>query len=168
MRKLTTAVLSLVLVAGASSLSAQNANANASVTVPTVLAITVDNLNIAFGSASGADFTAGYINAATTSTVDTRGNVVHDVTIQADAANFTYTGSETPAPTKAASDLEWTNDGGTSYTAIDNVSAADVATALARGVHAGAVTVGYRIALDLAADAPGDYALNFTYTVVAN
>ncbi len=170
MKKLMIAALAM-LAFGAMDVSAQvtTANANASVTVPTVLSLTVTNLSIAFPNATSADFDNGYVDAATTSSIDTRGNVVHDVTIQADAALFEFTPSSgSEDPDKPASDLLWTNDGGTSYTALDDVSATDVATSLARGTNTGAATIGYRIALALVDDVPGDYSLDFTYTVVAN
>jgi len=168
MKKLTMTILGAFLLVNAAQVSAQSQAANASVTIPEVLAITVDQTNIAFPAVTAADFTAGYVDAGVTSTIDTRGNVVHDVTIQADAAAFTYVGSASPAPSKPAADLSWSNDGGTSFTAIDNAAATDVATALARGVNAGAAAITYRIGLDLASDPPGDYSLAFTYTVVAN
>lgn len=166
MKKLMIAALAMVAF-GAANVSAQTASASASVTVPTVLSITVTNQNIAFPSATATDFTNGYVGTATSSSIDTKGNVVHDVTIQADAATFTYTGAETD-PNKGASDLLWSSNGGTSWTALDNAAAVDVATALARGVNSGAATVDYRIALSLTNDVPGDYSLGFTYTVVAN
>lgn len=165
MRKLTMALLALALPAAA---AAQSQNANATVTIPEVLAITVDQTNIAFPNVTVTDFANQYVDAGVTSTIDTRGNVVHDITIQANAASFNYAGTATPAPVKPASDLLWSNDGGSSFNAIDDVTAADVATALSQGVNAGAASVTYRIALDLATDAPGDYSLGFVYTVVAN
>lgn len=168
MKKLMIAALAMMAF-GAMDVSAQgaSANGNASVSVPEVLSLTVTNTAIAFGNATAADIDNGFMNTSTTSTIDTRGNVLHDVTIQADAQYFTYAGTQTD-PNKPASDLSWTNDGGTSWTPLDDVSAVDVATGLARGVNAGAATIGYQLALSLAGDVPGDYSLGFTYTVVAN
>lgn len=168
MKKLMIAVLAMGAF-GAMDVSAQgtSANGNASVSVPEVLSLTVTNTAIAFGSATATDIDNGFINTSTTSTIDTRANVLHDVTIQADAEFFTYSGTQTD-PNKPASDLRWTNDGGASWTPLDDGSAADVATSLARGENAGAATIGYQLALSLAGDVPGDYSLGFTYTVVAN
>lgn len=168
MKKVTMAALA-VLALGATEVAGQSQNANVSVNIPTVLAITVDVQNIAFPSATAADFAAGYVNTTTTSSIDTRGNVAHDVTIHTTATEFTYTDTygtgETPA--KPIDHLLWTNDAGTNWVSITG-SQADVATGLARGAHAGAAEVGYRIELDAATDVPGDYSLGFVYTVVAN
>ena len=168
MKKLMTAALA-VLALSATDLAAQSQNANVSVNIPTVLAITVDVQNIAFPSATAADFAAGYANTATTSTIDTRGNVAHDVTIHTTATEFNYTDTygtgETPS--KPIGHLEWTANAGGNWTSITGTQA-DVATALARGAHPGAAEIGYRIVLDASTDVPGDYDLGFTYTVVAN
>lgn len=168
MKKLTMVVLAMLAV-GAADVAAQASSeqATASVTVPQVLSIAVTNKSIAFPNATSTDFDNGYVNTTTSSSIDTKGNVVHDVTVQADAATFTYTGTQTD-PSKPASDLEWSNDGGSSWTALDDVSAVDVATGLARGENVGAASISYRIALALATDVPGDYSLGFTYTIVAN
>lgn len=165
MKKLMIAALAM-LAFGAMDVSAQSETGNATVTVPEVLAITVDQTTIAFPNATAGDFTTGYVDAGTQSVIDTRGNVVHDLTINANNGTFGFTPSGGAAdPNKPASDLQWST--GSGYTGL-TTSQADVATALTRGVNTGAATVSYRILLDLTADVPGDYSLGFTYTVVAN
>ncbi len=158
------AILGAFLLASVADASAQTQNANASVTVPTVLSLSVTNLTINFANPTATDFDNGYLDAPVSSVVSTKGNVVHDVTIEADAASFTYTG--TGSPTKPAGDLTWSNGG--AWTALQFGTPVDVATALSRGVNATAATVDYRLNLSLANDVPGDYSLGFTYTIVAN
>lgn len=165
MKKLTIAVLAM-LAFGATDLTAQataGQSATATVTIPSVLAINVTNTSIAFNP-TAANFAAGFVAGENASGIQTRGNVSHDLTIQADAASFTYSGSESPAPTKAASDLLWSLDG-SNFTPI-STSEQNLGS-FGRGVNS-AATVYYRVALDYLADAPGAYTLGFTYTITAN
>lgn len=159
--------LAILAALSAQGVSAQNPavssrTGTAQITIPTLLHIDVSNLAVSFGSPTFDDFDAGLIAATSgASVIDTRGNVVHDVTIVADAAAFT-------GPyTKPASDLQWSIDGGTSWTSL-STTATDVATAVARGTNASVATVDYQLLLDAALDVPGTYSLDFTYTVVAN
>ena len=155
--------LVVLMAVSAGALSAQTSQTGtATITIPTLLQIDVTNLTVSFPSPTFADFTAGTIAPSSgASVIDTRGNVVHDVTIQASAATFTGPYA------KSASDLQWSTDGGSSWTGL-STTATDVATAVARGAHAGVATVDYQLALDEAADLPGSYSLDFTYTVVVN
>lgn len=151
---------------GGSALEAQTtASANASITIPTLLSIDVDALAVTFDQPDFADYDAGFVQSVVTSVIDTRGNVVHDVTIEADAATMSYSAGPGPDPLKPASDLQW--DAGSGWSGL-TTTAVDVVAGLARGVNAGAASVTYRILLDEAADIPGTYSLDFTYTVVAN
>lgn len=162
-------ILSLVaLVAlSAGALSAQNPavdsrTATATITIPTLLHIDVTNLAVDFPSPSFDDFDATYVDASSSaSVIDTRGNVLHDVTIAADAATFTGPYA------KNADDLEWSIDGGSSWSPLLTTEN-DVATGVSRGLNTNVATVSYRLMLDAANDIPGDYSLNFTYTVVPN
>ena len=165
MRKLAT-MLVAVAMAGATGASAQTAAASASITIPELLSINVSNTTVGFDQPAFTDYDAGEILANTAaSSIDTRGNVVHDVTIAANAAAFTYAGTGTD-PVKPAADLQWSKDGST-WNAL-GTTAVDVLTALGRGSNTAAGTVSYKMLLDEASDIPGTYSLNFTYTVVAN
>ena len=170
MRKLALLTMAGALF-GASGAAAQSSvNASASITIPTVLEINVTNTTVGFPTPVLADFTTGSILSNTgSSSVSTRSNVVHDVEVvtAGGVTTMTYAGTQTPAPTKAASDLEWSTDGGSTWTGLSDTPA-DVLTALARGAHSNAASVDYRMLLDLATDAPGTYSLAFVYSVVAN
>lgn len=162
-------ILSLValVVFSAGALDAQspaldNRTATASITIPTLLHIDVSNLTVDFPNPSFDDFDAGFVDATTDpSQIDTRGNVLHDVQIAADFASFTGPYA------KPAGDLRWSIDGGTSWTDL-TTSTTDVATAVSRGANTNVATVNYRMRLNATDDIPGDYSLDFTYTVVAN
>lgn len=168
MRKLATMLMAAAGVLAAGDLRAQTtAAANASIVIGPVLAITVDQVTVTFVSPTADDYTSGSITSGVNSTIATRANIVHDVTVAADALAMTYTGTAVPAPTKPASDLQWSKDAGTSWTGLSPI-ATDVATAVPQGTNAAVAVVGYRMLLDLATDVPGTYSLNFTYTVVAN
>lgn len=152
---------------GVTSLTAQveSVAANASITIPTLLHIDVSGTAVTFGTASLTDWNNEWIAATGTgSEITTRANVLHDVTIEADAATM----STTDGGTKAASDLQWSTDAA-AFTDLSE-TAADVLTGLARGNNGGAArgTVTYRMRLDEATDEPGTYTLAFTYTVMAN
>lgn len=167
MRKLA---MTLVAVAGlfsAATVDAQTAAASASITIPELLSINVTNTTIAFAQPAFTDYDAGEIGTATTSSISTRGNVAHDVTVASNAAAFTYGGGAGPDPLKPAADLQWSTDAGTSWNGLTTL-AVDVLTNLGRGQNANAATVAYKMALDETVDIPGTYSLAFTYTVVAN
>ncbi|HUG40066.1 MAG TPA: hypothetical protein VMM12_06265 [Longimicrobiales bacterium] len=168
MRKLATMLVGSAAVFAATGVSAQGttAAASASITIGTLLSVSVDQPSVTFPQPTFADYDAGEIAGSVTSAVSTRGNVSHDVTIAADAAQMTYSGTETP-PAKPSTDLQWSNDGGASWFGL-STTAANVATALPQGTNPTAATVAYQILLDEANDYPGTYSLNFTYTVVAN
>lgn len=167
MRKIMLAFVALVaFVPGlaAQNPAVDNRTATATITIPTLLHIDVSELAITFASPTFDDFDATEILASSApSVIDTRGNVAHDVTIQASAATMTSTG----AGTKPAGDLQWSADAGTSWNAL-TTSAVDVVTALTTGSHSGAATVDYKMLLDETTDLPGTYTLQFVYTVVAN
>ncbi|MGK7312783.1 MAG: hypothetical protein ACN0LA_11150 [Candidatus Longimicrobiales bacterium M2_2A_002] len=165
MKKRTITVLAM-LAFGATNVAAQataSQSATATVTIPSVLAINVTNTSIAFNP-NAANFAAGFVAGESASGIQTRGNVSHDLTIEADDGTFTYSGTETPAPTKAASDLLWSTDG-TNFNPISTTQQA--LGTFSRGVNS-AATVYYRVALDYLEDAPGEYTLGFTYTITAN
>lgn len=165
MKKLTMTVLAM-LAFGATNVTAQATaaqTATATVTIPSVLAINVTNTAIAFNP-TATNFAAGFVPGENASGIQTRGNVSHDLTIQANDGSFTYSGSTSPAPTKAASDLLWSTDG-TNFNSISTTQQA--LGTFNRGVNS-AATVYYRVALDYLDDAPGQYTLGFTYTITAN
>lgn len=140
------------------------ADATASINIPTVLGIDVSDTDIAFDDPTAADFQAGFIAANDQSVIDTQGNVTHDLTIQADAANFSGGSGNKPS-----TDLHWSASGAISAPGDGNgltTSQAAVASGLGPGANPGAATVDYGILLDLASDEPANYTLNFTYTVV--
>jgi hypothetical protein len=163
MKKIALTLSAALLLFGANEAVAQTVQGTATITIPTLLSIDVTNVSVTFPSPDLDDYTTGYVDMSSgTSVVSTRGNVQHDVTIAADAAAMT-------GPTaKPASDLQWGTGGSGGGFAGLSTSAADVATGLARGTNDAVAEVTYRMLLDEAADEPGTYSLAFTYTVVAN
>ncbi|HSH46209.1 MAG TPA: hypothetical protein VK966_10150 [Longimicrobiales bacterium] len=165
MRKVVITLAMLLALGGAQELAAQVENATASIEIPELLSIGVTNTSVTFDQPAVADWDLGFIGASSgASTVSTRGNVTHRVTIEADAATMTYTGSHTD-PGKVAGDLQW--DAGSGFAGL-TTGGADVVTGLTPGSHAAAAAVTYQMLLDEAQDVPGTYSLGFTYTVVAN
>ena len=166
MRRLVITFVAAIAVLAASDTSAQTtAAASASIVIPPLLSISVDQLTVTFPQPTLADYTAGEVASTVTSTIGTRGNVGHDVTIVADAATMSYTGSETP-PSKPSSDMQWSIDNAT-WNGLTTTAAA-VASAIARGNNPSVAGVTYQMLLDENNDYVGTYSLAFTFTVVAN
>lgn len=138
------------------------ANATASIDIPQVLYVEVTNTSVTFPQPTASDFNTGHVSADVSSDITHRGNVAHDVTISADASNFTGGSGSKPA-----SDLEWSADGGSSWNSL-STTAANVVTGASAGQHNSAETVDYRMLLDYSTDAPDSYTLDLTYSVVAN
>lgn len=164
-------VAAALVLAGAATAQAQNtsASATAEITIPTVLFIDVtsDGL-VSFDQPDATDFNNGFIPTSDQTTIDTKGNVVHDLTVVANSSEFTDSGGN--ATSKPASDLLWSASGDVTDASQGNpmpTSATDVATGLAKG-DPSAIAVDYGLLLDYATDAPATYSLSFTYTVVAN
>lgn len=165
MRQATVTLFVALAVMGATEARAQEATApaSASITIPTVISIEVTNAAVAFPSPTIEDFEEGEIAMSSpASVIRTRSNLAHGVTIEADDPEMSGPGE------KPASHLLWGTDGAAgSFTPL-SMSAADVVTGLARGVHNSAAEVWYRMVLDAATDAPGTYSLAFTYTAIAD
>lgn len=159
-KAMVTLVMALAVVSATDARAQEDtAPASATITIPTVISIAVANATVAFPSPTIEDFEAGEIATEVSSVIETRSNVVHRVTIEADEANMSGPG------VKPASHLLWGLDENGSFSPL-SVAAADVATGLARGVHANAAEVWYRMVLDAATDEPGTYSLAFTYTAI--
>jgi hypothetical protein len=162
MKKVALTLIAALMLFGASEAAAQTVQANATLEIAQVLYIGGTGLDVTFPVPTATDFEAGSVAGDATTVIETRGNVIHDVNIRADAALMTGGSNE-----KAASDLQWSATGAVgSFTGLETI-AANVVTGLSRGVHANAAEIWYRMALDLEADVPGTYTLAFTYTVVA-
>ena len=138
------------------------ANATASITIPQVLFVEISTNTIAFNQPDGTDYETGNIGANNTMDLTHKGNIVHDVELTADNANFSSVSNAKPA-----SDLEWSKNGGASWTGA-STAAVDVVTAAAKGAHVNAETLSYRVLLDYSTDEPDTYTLGLTFTVVAN
>lgn len=162
------AALFLVVAAVATAEAQTSTTATATVNVPTVLFMDVTGTSINFSGVDATDFENGFAASGDVTTIDTKGNVAHDVTVQAETDNFSG-----GSGTKPATDLLWSTSGSISAPADGNSvpqssgSAVDVATALSQGDPA-AISVEYGVLLDYASDEPATYSLDFTYTVVAN
>lgn len=147
------------------------AEANAQATVGTTirfshaerLYINVDNNDLTLPTPTIADLDAGF-SQSVSHNVEHRGNVDHTITVANDQANWnaplTYVGS------KPANELEWSNDGGTSWNAV--TAAVDVGSGVQGGFGLNPdIPVSWRAVV--AYDEPdGDYSLPVTYTSTAN
>jgi hypothetical protein len=164
MKRIALALVAALVLVGAEEARAQTSvQGSASITIPTLLSIDVSNTTVTFDQPDLTDYATGSIGMSSgASVIETRGNVTHRVTIEADAATMT-------GPTaKPASALQWGTGGtGGAFTGL-STTAADVVAGLTRGTHTSAAEVSYRMVLDEAADEPGTYSLAFTYTVVSN
>jgi hypothetical protein len=152
MRKVTGAVLALLIGAGASGLTAQSANGSASVTIPEVLRISVGALEI---PASAFDFEESTQAEATGEvSVETRANIEHAVDVT--GSDLTMGEYELPLLVQAT-DSEYYALSGSAIKALGD---------LGRGTQNSMVS--FKVLADLAVHAPGTYAGTITYTVVAN
>ena len=157
--------LALVAAIGVSARDANaqaTADATATLTIGSVLYIDITNGSITFPNPGATEFQAGYVGANETSTLDFGGNVAHDVTIKADAGQFTPL---VAGYNKSAGDLEYSLDAGATFAAI-TTGEVDIVTGNPAGT--GSQDVNYRVALDEVNDVPGTYQLDFTYTIWPN
>ncbi|MEJ2215698.1 MAG: hypothetical protein P8099_03680 [Gemmatimonadota bacterium] len=157
MKKLTAMLLGLFVLFGANSLAAQNsvtATGNVSITIGSIAYINVPSPDVAFNNPTNTDFATGYIDANNTVAVQYGSNAPHDLQIQLDQLGG-----------KAVSDLEWSVDGGSSWTPM-TTAAVNMVSQPAGGQEN--ATVNFRMLLNWATDAAGTYSGQLTYTVVAN
>lgn len=165
MRKTTLALVAVLALFGAREATAQTDTeaATASITIPTLISIDITNATVGFDQPDYTDYDTGWIGMNSgASVISTRSNIIHKVTVQADAATMTGPSA------KPASDLEWGTGGAAgSFTGL-TTTAADVVTSIAQGNNPTAASVWYRMVLDEANDQPGTYSLAFTYTALAN
>ena len=108
------------------------------------------------------EFDAGFIDAADI-TVETKGNVAHDLVIKGNAPSWTYVGGAAPAPVKPVGHLGFRLDG----SAGAHLPLSETDQPLVSGLAAGTNTtdVDLRATLNYAADKAGTYTLAYTVTV---
>ncbi|MEE9208170.1 MAG: hypothetical protein V3U67_07340 [Gemmatimonadota bacterium] len=154
-RILTTLVLGSLLVA-TSAQAQTTASQTARINVPSILFIGFTG-DVDFGAAADADFTAGFKDVAGF-TLTHRGNILHDVTVEADQAVFNKDGV---AGVKPASDLLYDMDGA----GLVAMPVAPVLLQNAAPVGLHTKNFDFRVLLSLVNDSPGLYELPFTFTV---
>ena len=162
MKRLLLTALALALLVPSVARAQNSAGGTVQLNVNQMLSINYDNPNAVTFTPVQADFDAGFIDGATAE-LRTKGNTPHEILVSADAANFTYFGSVTPAPSKASTDFQWKVGSG-AFVGM-STSTASVGT-YNRGVHV--TTVDYQLILDYVADPQGQYDLAYTYEVVPN
>lgn len=155
MRK-TVLALALVAMFGAAEVEAQSAtaNGNVSITIGKVAYIDVPSPNVSFPTPTSAHFGAGEVGATSSVGINYGANAPHDLQIEIDGLGG-----------KTVGDLQWSLDGGgswTSMTLLANTMQAQPAPSL------NTATVDFKMLLDFATDAAGTYGGTITYTVVAN
>jgi hypothetical protein len=168
MKQVALTLIAALMLFGASEAAAQDPNphtvqANATLTIVEVLYINGTGLDVTFPVPTLDDYDVGTVDGNGTTVIETRGNVGHGVTIEADQAMMSGGSGAKPA-----SHLQWrasATEG--SFVALE-MTAADVVTGLPRGNHPSAAEIWYRMALDYSTDLPDTYTLAFTFTVVSN
>lgn len=156
MRKLTITILSALAVLVATNASAQSVTAtgNVSITIAKVAYISVPSGDVAFNTPTNTDFQAGEIAANNSVAISYGSNAPHDLQVQIDGLGG-----------KSVGDLQWSVDGGSSWTPMAT-SAANMASNGSGGLNS--ATADFKMLLDWATDAAGTYSGTITYTVVAN
>jgi len=128
------------------------------------------SLSLANNDASAAEYVAGFKTQGSL-TLTARANTGIAVTIAAATTNFSYAGSASPAPTKAASTLQWSTDNFATAGVNLSTVAATIIPSTGLG-NAGATqatfrTLSFRTGLLWASDPPGTYTLTLNFTVTA-
>lgn len=150
----------LLAIALPMSASAQTAAATASVTVGDILSISISGATANFGTVTA----GGYASTADQTVISHAGNIAHTVQVKADASHFT-SGSGTNNTALPAGRLEWSDDGGSTWTAFTTTDAAIHASAAA-GDHANDETIDYQLDIDVL-DPNDTYTLGLTYSVIS-
>ena len=163
MRRTAIALVAVVALIGAREAAAQDtAPMTASIVIPQVISIDVSSPTVAFPAPTAEDYEApGYVASGAATTISTRANVLHRVTIS--TADAFMAGGDGDKP---SSHLQWSTSLAGAYAGV-TTAGADVVTGLARGVHATAAEVFYRMVLDVTTDAPATYDLDFVFTAIA-
>jgi hypothetical protein len=128
------------------------------VTVATVLYIDATNLDVTF-TPSAAVLQSGSMVAPFYSVLTHAGNVRHSVLLRALAGVWTSTNGVT----KPVGELQWSTNGGTSWTSFSTTNATPVSNAV-RNIYTRDVY--YRVLLDPDSDQPGTYTLDFQFTIL--
>jgi hypothetical protein len=91
MKRIALALVAALVLVGAEEARAQTSvQGSASITIPTLLSIDVSNTTVTFDQPDLTDYATGSIGMSSgASVIETRGNVTHRVTIEADAATMT-------------------------------------------------------------------------------
>jgi hypothetical protein len=162
MKKLLFAAAAVILLVAAPQAQAQTTAAvTLHVVVPQVLRIGVDAAQVDFTFVEADyDFGTGAASKTGTTTVTHMGNIAHDVTIEADAPNFTASGGATYV--KPASDVSWSSSSLTGVTLSQTPT--DISSS-AFGQGRAQETVTYTVSANTANEDPGNYDLALTYTV---
>jgi hypothetical protein len=164
MKQVALTLIAALMLFGASEGAAQvTVQGNATIEIAQVLYIGATGLDVTFPVPTLEDYDVGTVDGNGTTVIETRGNVEHGVTIEADQAMMSGGNGAKPA-----SHLQW-RASATEGSFVDlETTAANVVMGLPRGKHTGAAEIWYRMALDYETDLPDTYTLAFTYTVVSN
>ena len=104
MRKLLLCAAAIALFGGFATEVQAQADATVTLTVGDLLFVSVDNASIDFAPGQ-TEFDLGSMGGVSNN-VTTKGNIDYLLQIQADAADFSYDGSESP-PAKPSTDFSW-------------------------------------------------------------
>lgn len=165
------ALVALPAIAEAQLVCAQQTSCSlspvATLTIPTIVRMQVPALTVTMDGSTITDISGGAaVVPGAFGDVNVRANAAWNLTIIANAANWTYVG--TAGGARTASTLEYSVDGG-AYAAISNAAAATIATGAASNGQNVNVQFQATIPADYsdAANRPGSYTLGLTLTLTA-
>lgn len=163
-RSLLVAAFALTfMVADLAAQTTATVNTTLSFTMQERLFLDVDDNNLVFPDPTTTDLDAGYTQTVSHN-VEHRGNVDHTITVA--PASAIWNAPLTYVGVKPADDLEWSNDGGTSWNVVS--AATNVGTGVRGGVGLNPdIPVDWRAAVSYA-EVAGGYNLTVTYTSTAN
>jgi hypothetical protein len=128
------------------------------------------SLSLVSSNASAAEYFAGFKTQGSL-VVTARANSGVSVSIAAATTNFSYAGSASPAPTKAASTVQWSTDGfataGVNLSTVAATIIPSTGSGTAGATSGTSKTVSFRTGLAWAADPPGTYTLTLNLTITA-
>lgn len=185
MNKKSLLVLPVALLFAARVEAQQQIAMTSTIVVPTVLYLATSAAastgSVAFGTVSEADFNAGFKASTSTTTLASAANVRNSIVVWTAATSMSgsagTSSTDAVSSSKSVADLEYSTDGGTSWTGLANAASAAAGARLntsltqrARGDFrtTGTTAVTYRMKLAYGSDTPGTYTLNFNYTIIAD
>lgn len=153
-------LLFLVLFIPSLSWADETEHTTVGVTVPTLFSLVLSTPSFSFSDIGVSEMNTGYVEAIDALTITLSSNVAWTLSVKTYDENM---GTSTNGSyVKPLNDFLWRKDGG-SYAAITNNDVE--VTSDENYAHDNEVTLDYKMLLDWAEDAPGEYGLTVTVTL---